>query len=95
MLVTWPDGIARSVLDGAMLVPPHFKDPGKQGVVKFYFEHYWATQTEDMVIAEACQRNLAGGGLTHFTTGRNEFLVQAFHDNIEAALDGQLDQWRD
>jgi phenylpropionate dioxygenase-like ring-hydroxylating dioxygenase large terminal subunit len=90
VLCTYPVDADNAILYGGMLVPPGEVDEKIVELRKFFHQHYWRSQTEDMVIAEAVQANLRSGVNTDLLFGRQEHLIGKFHAAMDAALDGRL-----
>jgi phenylpropionate dioxygenase-like ring-hydroxylating dioxygenase large terminal subunit len=90
VLCTFPVDADTTILYGGMLVPSGAADERTVELRKFYHDHYWRSQTEDMVIAESVQVSLRSGANKELLFGRQEYLVGRFHAAMKDALNGDL-----
>lgn len=86
VLTVFPDGPHRTRVQAATLVP--------KGTTEKYlrplYKRYWATINEDIVVSEPIQASARAGGDLQMWFGSNEFLLSHFHDQIAAAIRGDL-----
>lgn len=85
VLMTFPQDVDRTILYGAMLVPPD-SDAQEQARQQLHYDSYWATMTEDLEIGVAAQRGLLSGANEHFTFGGYERVAANFHQTITRLL---------
>ena len=92
MLTLFPDGVDSVRWVHLMLIPEDQNTEARQ-------DHWQQTlnliekgvfQAEDLFVAESAQSAIKAGANDAMTLGRLEYLIQNFHDEVNAAIRGEL-----
>jgi phenylpropionate dioxygenase-like ring-hydroxylating dioxygenase large terminal subunit len=90
VLSAFPQATGSSIMQGARLeCAAEGTAQGKEHAAAFY-DIYWKTIGEDIQVSETIQQTASAPLGAPLLLGSNEFLLSAFHRNLEAALRGDL-----